>query len=334
MGKLVKFAAACVAVLGAFGVKAAPVEFMEEFTSIVYADAENGSDTNGDGSEQKPYATLQKALSVAADGSAILLQDGTYLMDDPFTTISRPITVKSVNGPENCALTKGATCADQNKRGIIELNHDDAVVDGITLRNGYLYARSPGSPVMITKGLVRNCIIRDNQGGSDGYGNHGGVTVQGGTLRDCVVRGNCAAYNNNGLGNGGGVYLSSGLVENCVTTNNGAGGSGGGVYVTGADSVLRNCLVGFNHGLPMSSPTTKNKLGGGIYVAGASVRVVNSVFFNNGGDMKSEIGLVNGDCFSCCASSVDNEECATWQVIDESAFRNWSRLSSAPASTR
>ena len=318
MGKLVKFAAACVAVLGAFGVKAAPVEFMEEFTSIVYADAENGSDTNGDGSEQKPYATLQKALSVAADGSAILLQDGTYLMDDPFTTIARQITIKSVNGPANCSLTKAATYADQYKRGIIELNHEKAVVDGLTLRNGYLYARSPGSPVMIMKGVVKNCIIRDNQGGSDGNGNHGGVTVQGGTLRDCVVRGNCAAYNNNGLGNGGGVYLSSGLVENCVITNNGAGGSGGGVYVTGADSVLRNCLVGFNHGLPMSSPTTKNKLGGGIYVAGGTVdrctvrgnystsgagvylkggKILNSLVFKNhgtnaGGGIRNEGGTV------------------------------------------
>ena len=285
MKKFVKFAAACAAVVCAFGAVAQPLDQCKVTAEAgaggtVYVDAANGNDETGNGLAANPYATLQKALAVAADGSTIFLQDGTYLMDDPYTTIARPITIKSVNGPANCSLTKAAKAANNdNKRGILKLNHDDVVLDGLTLCNGYVYnSVDPGSPVVLTKGVVQNCIIRDNQGGSDGYGNHGGVTVNGGTLRDCVIRGNWAAYNNPGLGVGGGVYLSAGLVENCVITNNGAGNQGGGVYMTGADSVLRNCLVGFNHGLlgfnhglPMSSPTTKNKNGGGIYVAGGTV---------------------------------------------------------------
>ena len=269
MSKLSQFAAACAAVVCAFGAVAQPLDQCKVTAEAgaggtVYVDAENGNDETGNGLAANPYATLQKALAVAADGSTIFLQDGTYLMDDPYTTIARPITIKSVNGPANCSLTKAATAADSNKRGILKLNHDDVVLDGLTLCNGYVYNNvDPGSPVVLTKGVIQNCIIRDNQGGSDGNGNHGGVTVNGGTLRDCVIRGNWATYNNPGLGVGGGVYLSAGLVENCVITNNGAGSKGGGVYMTGADSVLRNCLVGFNHGivgfnhgLPMSSPTT------------------------------------------------------------------------------
>ena len=277
MSKLSQFAAACAAVVCAFGAVAQPLDQCKVTAEAgaggtVYVDAENGNDETGNGLAANPYATLQKALAVAADGSTIFLQDGTYLMDDPYTTIARPITIKSVNGPANCSLTKAATAANSNKRGILKLNHDDVVLDGLTLCNGYVYNNvDPGSPVVLTKGVVQNCIIRDNQGGSDGNGNHGGVTVNGGTLRDCVIRGNWAAYNNPGLGVGGGVYLSAGLVENCVITNNGAGSQGGGVYMTGADSVLRNCLVGFNHGLPNSSPTMKNKKGGGIYVAGGTV---------------------------------------------------------------
>lgn len=284
MSKLSQFAAACAAVVCAFGAVAQPfyqckVTAEAGAGGTFYVDAANGNDEKGNGLAANPYKTLQKALAVAADGSTIFLQDGTYLMDDPYTTIARPITIKSVNGPANCSLTKAETAADSNKRGILKLNHDDVVLDGLTLCNGYVYHNEdPGSPVVLTKGVVQNCIIRDNQGGSDGNGNHGGVTVNGGTLRDCVIRGNWATYNNPGLGVGGGVYLSAGLVENCVITNNGAGSKGGGVYMTGADSVLRNCLVGFNHGivgfnhgLPMSSPTTKNKNGGGIYVEGGTV---------------------------------------------------------------
>ena len=284
MNKSIKFAAAWAAVVCALGAVAQPLDQCKVTAEAgaggtVYVDAANGNDETGNGLAANPYATLQKALAVAADGSTIFLQDGTYLMDDPYTTIARPITIKSVNGPANCSLTKAATAANSNKRGILKLNHDDVVLDGLTLCNGYVYNNvDPGSPVVLTKGVVQNCIIRDNQGGSDGNGNHGGVTVNGGTLRDCVIRGNWATYNNPGLGVGGGVYLSAGLVENCVITNNGAGSKGGGVYMTGADSVLRNCLVGFNHGivgfnhgLPMSSPTTKNKNGGGIYVEGGTV---------------------------------------------------------------
>lgn len=47
---------------------------LESFSSLVYADAVNGDDINGDGSEEKPYKTLPKAISKVTSDGAIFLK--------------------------------------------------------------------------------------------------------------------------------------------------------------------------------------------------------------------------------------------------------------------
>ena len=208
-----------------------------------------------------------------------------------------------------------------------------AVLKDLTISGGGLRIHdynnaAIGGHVAMSAGTVENCVIRDGRAGHEinssySSGRGGNVYMTGGRLVRCQILNGRASETSwlGGYGSSGeGVYASGGVIENCLFSGNGTlnGGlcSGGAILAAGNAAVI-NCTVVDN-----KSPANG---GGGIYVAGASVRVVNSVFFNNGGDMKSEIGLVNGDCFNCCASSVDNEECATWQVIDESAFRNWSR---------
>ena len=54
----------------------------------------------------------------------------------------------------------------------------------------------------------------------------------------------------------------------------------------------------------------------------------------NGGNEIAEFGGVNLGQFAYCASSVTNESCVTWKVIDETAFRDWSRRAEDVAGLR
>ncbi len=54
------------------------------FNNIYYVDTVNGNDTTGDGSEQNPYKTLPKAISIALDGDAIYLKN-KYVIESAIT---------------------------------------------------------------------------------------------------------------------------------------------------------------------------------------------------------------------------------------------------------
>ncbi len=103
-------------------------------------------------------------------------------------------------------------------------------------------------------GTVRNCVISNNLAA---FG--AGVTMTGGGVLT-----NCTVADNLSLGNGGGIYLrDSGspgaLVTDCVISNNrtGGAGSGGGIYLSGsATQIVRNCIITHN--------CATNRDGGGV----------------------------------------------------------------------
>ena len=63
------------ALLGAGGVD--PFTYRDAWLHTIYV-ATTGNDTTGNGSRVNPYASLTKAMTVAAGGDGILLADGTY----------------------------------------------------------------------------------------------------------------------------------------------------------------------------------------------------------------------------------------------------------------
>ena len=64
---------------------------------------------------------------------------------------------------------------------------------------------------------------------------------------------------------------------------------------------------------------------GGVYVNSANAAVVNTVMFDNGGTAENEFGKQNLGCYGYCASSVANENCATWRVIADAAFKDYAK---------
>jgi hypothetical protein len=150
--------------------------------------------------------------------------------------------------------------------------------------------------------VVDSCLIEGNKGTTGA-----GVQIDSSrTIKNCVIR------NNEGSGNGGGIYANAGtgtIITNCLIENNNSGGSGGGVYIANRkiiqNSIIRDNIAtnhgggiylgtGVGTGLTVTgcliSGNTTNANGGGIYKSSNASRynlhnciVVNNVAVNGGG---------------------------------------------------
>lgn len=111
----------------------------ESTTPAVYVSSA-GDDTNGNGSEDKPFATLAKAVDVAKDGATI------YVMSDLNMTscarfYNKSLTITSL-GDATCTITRGDNFAQQqdNARSwynpaMVEVQTTSDVGAGLTLTN-------------------------------------------------------------------------------------------------------------------------------------------------------------------------------------------------------
>ena len=55
-----------------------------------------GSDTTGNGAQNKPYATIGFALSIASAGDTIQIMDGTHIYTTSIT-VNKSVTIRSQN---------------------------------------------------------------------------------------------------------------------------------------------------------------------------------------------------------------------------------------------
>ena len=219
------------------------------------------------------------------------------------------------------------------------IEHGEAVVSGLTVSGrGWHWNDGQGGHVRMTAGTVENCILTGGCAGSyhdpdfSAYcnGRGGNVWMSGGRLVRCQVL-NGKANDYNGLNKpslGSGVYAEGGVVENCLVRSNSAVDEssqskptnvlGAGLYANGPVAVVNCTFVDNVPGVPDASA-------GGIQLGSAEAKVVNCVFFNNGGEAVREFGGDHLDRFDHCASSVGNDQYDMWQVIDATAFRSWEK---------
>ena len=224
-----------------------------------------------------------------------------------------------------------------NESRAFMISHADAVVRDLTVSGtGYktsYYAgtASYGGHIYITAGTVENCIVTGGYaaGGSNGgwgRGFGGNVYMSGGRLlRSKITQGHGAAFktgtaDDGHTSRGAGVCAEGdAVVDSCLIYANGSDTRtlGGGICL-GGNAVAVNCTI-------VDNTTGTGVAGSGLYMASSNAKAVNCVMYGNGGTAASEFGGANLDRFAYGASSVTNESCATWKVIDETAFRDWSR---------
>ncbi|MDM8559109.1 right-handed parallel beta-helix repeat-containing protein [Candidatus Parabeggiatoa sp. HSG14] len=228
--------------------------------------AKDGSNETGNGSEAKPFATIQHGIDVAKDGYTVLVYPGTYVENINFN--SKNIKVESTDGAEN-------TVIDGNKSdSVVKLVNEGskkATLSGFTITNGN--AQYGGGILVkglnsISKELIfKNLIIVGNSSHAGG-----GISCHGSspTIENITISGNSSEYA------GGGIYCQGGnpTLSNVVISNNKAGGLSAGAYILGGE-------LNFSHVTIVGNTISSNTGGQGIWLNGANLILRNSIVWGN-----------------------------------------------------
>ena len=226
------------------------------------------------------YPTIQAGIEAAENGDTVLVADDIYTGtgNKNIELKGKTITVKSLNGPENCVID----CENSGRGFYIHQGEGrNTVVSGFTIMNGnvsdyggaifcYFYSNSASSTPTID-----NCIIKNNIAGSHG----GGIAC----LYTGVTVTNCQIINNTSTWGGGISSLfprferDNLVVINCIIIGNTASDEGGGISFyklpfTGAYFEVTNSTITGNAADD----------GGGIYLGECTEEIVtNTILWGN-----------------------------------------------------
>lgn len=201
---------------------------MSSIASVVWVSA-SGLDTDGRGTMAAPYKTVKFALNRLDpdDGGTVCVMTGLYEWTSPLV-VSAPIRVCGAGDGEVVFRNTNAASASDADHRVVKLSHKDAVLAGVSIENGSCCLPSDnnsGGGVLITAGMVSNCVIRGcldwKEGDSLPFG--GGVSVCGSdaVLTHSVVT-NCGTYvdDASGAACGGAVYVNNGgVVQNTIVAD-------------------------------------------------------------------------------------------------------------------
>ncbi|MCX6834071.1 MAG: DUF1565 domain-containing protein, partial [candidate division Zixibacteria bacterium] len=211
--------------------------------SVTWFVATTGNDETGDGSNDNPFATFQKAIDAASDGDIVLVAGGTYTgTGNHDIDINKNVTVRSENGP-------ASTVIDCESNGRAFYVHDGTgvgpTIEGFTIRNGLASAATvhtqAGGAIECWgfSGVIKRCVFQGNVatfGGALYFNpslyNHGPVP---GVSEPSVV--NCTFVGNN-ASDSGSVYFQNGIIQTtfseCILYEN-----TGSYPVAGSETVLQ-----------------------------------------------------------------------------------------------
>ena len=262
-----------------------------------------GDDGNGhDGSLEKPFATVAKALSEAAatPGQTVYVQPGTYELSSELAVDANVRLVGKGARPDGVVIVQQTI-----GRRVLSLSNADAVVENLTLKGSRC-----GESIF---GIV--------------------VFQSAGTLRNCILCGGVGAGNTKWM-RGVGLFANGGLVTHCVISNN--TGEATSSYVTGAGAhlegtaVMRNTLLTGNTNKCYGYSTTPCLTEGcGILKLAGSARAENCTVADNDcrGPFENKaasvvIGSVDARCVNCLiadnlVNTTDTPELAGWYATDD-----------------
>ena len=291
----------------------------------------NGSDSTGDGSENNPFASIQKGLDESNSGDTVLVDSGVYTEN-----IIWPQThgLKLIGSGEESCIIDG----DSTGRVISFIDTLNAIIDtntmvtGFTMRNGSSdfenTGEKPGGGIYCINAspMITDCSISHNYA----YGDGGGIALIDSSNIQCL---NVKIHNNTAKGDplpgigdrykgkGGGALIvnSEPIFRNVEITNNYAGKYGAGAYALYSSPTFMDFVISGNGGSGFLQK------GGGILCEGTpNATFMNGSIFDNG---NSEIGAppyIGGGIFVGSAP-FDSSSLFNTQLINVNIFNNVSR---------
>lgn len=182
------------------------------------------------------YATITEAHTASKSGDVIVVAPGVYT--EPTLNIYRGITLRGSG--------RGVTILDgQGVRQVMRISDKTAVIEDLTLQNGYLSDGGYGGCVVLNsigatfrRVRITGCLNTANLGGGIGAA-LGGSTL---TLEDVLID-HSSAVSGGGLGvTGAGIVTLTG----CDVTDNAATQDGGGLRLAESTTTLSNVRIARN----------------------------------------------------------------------------------------
>ena len=192
--------------------------------NTVYVKASADND-NGDGTTwATAKKTLAAAMTMVGSNGTVFMQAGEYIITEEVTI---PANVVVMGGYETTSM--GADTSHRNLPGV-NSHWQDASYCTIIKGDGTFR-------IATVKGQLDGCVVRNGYSSTMG----GGLLIDGGTARYCVIMGCDAIDDEEAAAEGGGVYIrNSGTLINCVVTEcRGDNGSA----VSGEDGSLINNTI-------------------------------------------------------------------------------------------
>ncbi len=271
--------------------------------STVYVSPTGNNDT-GDGTIGNPYATIKKGIIQVDAGGTVILLEGTYTGsgNTGLTLQTKMLTLQSVTPEDPDVVAKTVINCSGNQVGggearFIKLLNTDAVIDGLTVTNGF-FKNIDRDTIMCEKKspTIRNCIF---------FGNYTNSNAIISILSSDVNIEKCEFYNNNAvravieidnfppIANKSDVLISECLIENNMTTA---------IYSINSSSLkIINSIINSNSksvddggairyrstsgsGLSVLNCTITNNIsrrGGGLFLYQGTANVENTIFWGN-----------------------------------------------------
>lgn len=261
----------------------------------------DASDTSGDGSMAKPFATVQKAVdTIAASGDTskkyTIYVDGTVeptyadtdLSDETFISIkgttpsNLDLTIKGLSADARAVLNarqkssyKGCVLTSENTSLTLE---NLKITGGKENNSGGIYIKSGNL-------TLKNCVVTKNESSNGG----GGIQFDGEKLivEDSEISGN--------KGDSGGICVAASSaktkIKNSNIIDNVARSGGGGLKLAG-ESTIEDCNITGN-----KAESSTGGVGGGLILSdNKSCKIKKSVISNNtAGESGGGIYMIDGE---------------------------------------
>ena len=163
------------------------------------------------------HATIQEAIAASEAGCEIVVSAGAYEVTEPIV-LNKAVTM---TGDGAVVIRNVATASASAKNCRVLTVGNGAVVKGFVIENGQVY-NDNGGCVSIDTGTLEDCIIRGGLATANGGNASGaGVFISGAaTLRRCTVTGNTVNGTSSGSGDicGGAVFVKNGAKPKILNT--------------------------------------------------------------------------------------------------------------------
>lgn len=184
-----------------------------------HVDVADGNDLNDGLSRETAFATIQRGIDAAVDGSTVLVWPGVYTGDGnrDLDFGGKAITVRSENGPSYCIIDCNGSPNEPHQGFTFQSGEGpNSILSGFTVTGGYSndkYWQLINCEPNCTPRII-NCLFRGNSSGV--FGGGGGTVSPGPELI------NCTFYDNSGLEDVGIIvsYYTPHGDEAAITLNN------------------------------------------------------------------------------------------------------------------